>query len=191
MVLILIRRIRLRTLQSLVPFFILIACKPSEDKHTIALVWENDRATGIFIPNKYPDRVAEDSVSEIFSIHLLKPGTQPAILGEYKTENEGVTFQPLVPFTPGLKYAVKKRGVTLREFEIPALNAKDSPKVLAIYPSQDSLPQNLLKIYIHFSKPMREGQSLQHLTLVKEKSDTMQGTFLDLDPELWNYERTL
>ena len=35
---------------------------------------------------------------------------------------------------------------------------------------------------------MVEGSSLNHITLLKEKGDTLKGTFLNLQPELWNSE---
>jgi hypothetical protein len=38
---------------------------------------------------------------------------------------------------------------------------------------------------------MREGQSLQHIVLIKNKKDTVRGTFLDLPQELWNNDRTM
>ena len=61
---------------------------------------------------------------------------------------------------------------------------------MAIYPTQDTVPENLLKIYLQFSKPMREGQALRHIELLKNNRDTLPGVFLDLQPELWNVDRT-
>jgi len=47
-----------------------------------------------------------------------------------------------------------------------------------------------LKIYIQFSQPMREGESVKHIKLVKNNKDTLHDVFLDLQPELWNDDRT-
>jgi hypothetical protein len=49
----------------------------------------------------------------------------------------------------------------------------------------------LLKMYFEFSEPMVEGTSLSHITLMRSDGDTMKGTFLDLDPELWNTDGTV
>ena len=38
---------------------------------------------------------------------------------------------------------------------------------------------------------MREGQSHQYVSLLKNGTDTLPGVFLDLQPELWNADRTL
>ena len=62
---------------------------------------------------------------------------------------------------------------------------------LSIYPSQDTLPENILKMYFHFSEPMVEGQSLGHIYLQNKNGDTLSGIFLELLPELWNDEGTL
>lgn len=60
-----------------------------------------------------------------------------------------------------------------------------------IFPTTDTLPENLLKIYLQFSYPMREGESQKYISLLDEKNDTVPGVFLDLTPELWNKERTI
>jgi len=38
---------------------------------------------------------------------------------------------------------------------------------------------------------MREGEALQHIFLLDEHKDTLDGTFLELNSELWNKERTV
>ena len=101
------------------------------------------------------------------------------------------TFKPLIPFTRGLRYRVTVNNKTIGIIEIPPAPASDEAKVIAVYPTLDTIPENLLKIYIEFSKPMREGEALQHLVLIKNGKDTLQSTFLDLDPELWNNDRTV
>lgn len=79
----------------------------------------------------------------------------------------------------------------LSEIEIPSGNTHDAPEVMAIYPTSDTVPLNLLKIYIAFSKPMQEGQSLNNIVVIKNGKDTIPSVFLDLQPELWNKERTM
>jgi hypothetical protein len=74
--------------------------------------------------------------------------------------------------------------------DIP-LSSSGNPVVLNIYPSADSVPENLLKVYVEFSKPMRVGRSLEHITLLREGRDTIRAVFLELQPELWNHEATI
>ena len=100
-----------------------------------------------------------------------------------------VMFVPLVPFTSGLQYEVLLDDSLFASIEIPESNVA-SPELLSIYPTQDTVPENLLKIYLQFSQPMVEGRSLTYITLVQNEKDTLKGTFLDLQPELWNAEGT-
>lgn len=65
------------------------------------------------------------------------------------------------------------------------------PYVQAVYPTADTVPENMLKMYLRFSAPMREGEALQHITLLDDKNDTIPDVFLNLQPELWNNERTV
>ena len=50
--------------------------------------------------------------------------------------------------------------------------------VTAIYPEQNILPENILKFYIHFSEPMREGNFLDHIHLLDSKGKDLKGVFL-------------
>lgn len=178
--------------QSLILFFFLIACSGRKDKiNTISILWENERAAGISVPHSYFSEVSNDSIKSLLHVHLLKDDDQPAILGEYDIVDEAVVFKPLIPFTPGLTYEVRLAGRSIVKIEIPVTDHKDRPALTAIYPMQDTVPHNLLKVYLQFSRPMREGQSLQHIAVLKNGSDTVPEVFLDLQPELWNHDRTM
>jgi hypothetical protein len=111
-------------------------------------------------------------------------------LGEFKRKSDEITFDPAVPFTNGLEYAVMWNDSTIARFKIPKAD-HIAPELLSIYPTCDTVPENLLKIYLEFSQPMVEGRSLDHIKLLNDKGDTMRGTFLDLQPELWNSEGTV
>lgn len=112
-----------------------------------------------------------------------------AILGNFRTENDCILFEPLIPFTRGLQYEVIVMNKRVGEITIPA--PQGDAVVTQVYPTTDTVPENLLKVYIQFSKPMREGVSAQHITLLKNNADTVHGAFLDLQPELWNDTRTM
>lgn len=167
--------------------YLSVAChQPEDDRITIR--WTGKRATGIAIPKWLVQPLPVDSLSQRLSVRLT--GKKTAILGTYQLVDDAVIFEPLVPFTRGLRYIVWMENNRLGKVAIPSLAAGDKPALLAIYPSQDSLPNNLLKIYLHFSRPMREGQSQRYVALLKNKTDTLPGVFLDLQPELWNADRT-
>jgi predicted RNA-binding protein with TRAM domain len=65
-------------------------------------------------------------------------------------------------------------------------NVLDVPVVSAIYPETSAIPENVLKFYIQFSQPMREGDFLKHIRLVNSKGDNLKGVFFDNLYELWS-----
>ena len=65
------------------------------------------------------------------------------------------------------------------------------PLIVAVYPSGDSLPSNILRFYIQFSEPMRENHSLSHILVEGPDGKAMTHVFFDTNEELWNGDRTL
>jgi hypothetical protein len=173
-------------------FFILIAlsclsCRQADEKPAVSIVSKNDKAVAVIIRNT---NLGETELSTRLKIRLVKSGERTTLLGEFSRQKDDVIFEPLVPFTKGLRYEVLLDDTLLTEIEIPFGDVVP-PRLLAIYPSQDTVPENLLKMYFEFSEPMVEGSSLMHLTLIRNDQDTMRATFLDLQPELWNTEGTV
>lgn len=64
------------------------------------------------------------------------------------------------------------------------------PKVLAIFPSSDTLSANLLRVYIHFSKPMKPFGNLEKIQLVDARGIEIEGAIFNNVHELWNHEQT-
>ena len=186
------RTCRLRYYSELILFSLslIISCKlKKEDTATpVSILWEDGRASGLFISKDEVPLVVDDSLSREVEVRLLKAAHPTAIAGNFTIEQDGYLFKPLIPFTRGLQYAIFVKGKPLSAIIIP----KDSiiPKLLAIYPSKDSLPENLLKIHLFFSKPMVEGHSSQFIKLTDAKGDSLPDTFLTLQSELWNKEST-
>ncbi|MBC7914242.1 MAG: hypothetical protein H7Y07_08970 [Pyrinomonadaceae bacterium] len=134
-------------------------------------------------------KLIEDSSIDSILKHLEVRLYSTPLLGEIKA-TEQVIFEPLIDLSPGLHYRIFYRNKFIGEIQVPEVNKKNSAKLIAIYPSSDTLPENLLKIYFHFSAPMREGEALKHISLLNN-GDTLKNTFLDLQPELWNPNRTV
>lgn len=145
---------------------------------------------GISIPEKLTGTIT-DSLENKLIVRLSKEGNVAPIAGSYQKQNDAVLFEPLIPFTHGLSYEILTDNKIISQFTIPYVNQKNAPELLSIYPVKDTLPENLLKMHFCFSEPMREGQSVQHLTLLKDNTDTLYRTFLDLQPELWNEDGTI
>jgi len=158
------------------------ACKAPENKG-LTLIMAKQQATGLRIPAAM---LTKTMTREGLEVRLLVKGNQAPILGNYAVDGDAIVFRPLVPFTPGLSYAVWQQGEKVGSITVPVGFKQVKPALTAIYPNNDTLPENLLKLYLHFSKPMRQGQSLDYIKLVNSKGDTLNTTFLNLQPELWD-----
>lgn len=169
--------------------FLLSACRSEKQENpAVTIIWENDKAVALAIPIDLVE-YKSDIVVQALEVRLQKTNT--AILGEYTTNDTALVFHPLVPLTRGLHYEIWSGTKLAGEVIIPSLDAGHAPKLVHIYPSRDTVPVNILKIHLHFSKPMQEGQALQKILLIKNGRDTVNSAFLDLQQELWNKERTI
>lgn len=63
-------------------------------------------------------------------------------------------------------------------------------KVSAVYPTADSLPENLLRFYVYFNQPMNTENSLSHIYLSDENGQRLEGVFLANKINLWTPDRT-
>jgi hypothetical protein len=169
--------------------FLASSCKEKENKQ-IRLIWKNNRAVSLEIPIHLLKEGDRDSIRKYTEVRLAEENSPP-IMGNYELLDDVVLFTPLIPFSRGLSYRIiyKNRGVAI--LTVLHEDTGNPPQLTAIYPSSDSLPENLLKFYFQFSTPMRTGQSLQHVMLLDANNDTLRNIFLDLQPELWNKDNTV
>ncbi|WP_276365991.1 hypothetical protein [Chryseolinea sp. H1M3-3] len=171
----------------LAAFILCVCCRKGDEERFVTVVTKDDKAVAVEIVGM---RLDDNEVSSRVKVQLIKTGERIPILGDFRIEERKIIFEPVVPFTRGLRYEVLLDDKLFLEMEVPVGDAA-IPKLLAIYPSQDTLPENLLKMYFEFTEPMVESSSLSHIILLRSDGDTMQGTFLDLQPELWNSEGTV
>lgn len=166
---------------------LLLSCSDKSERK-ISILWENEKAIGLVVPLS----LLENFDGTRLTVHLKGEENNPSILGELRVNGNEVQFTPLIPFTRGQSHEIMYNGSSIGTVSIPVLAESEANlAVLEIYPTQDSLPENQLKFFIQFSKPMREGNSLAHVTLLNSNKDTLKGVFLDLQPELWNEDQTL
>lgn len=168
---------------------ILFACADTKSDDKAIVLWEGTRPTGIVIPQSLLTGFTINNIKDVPAVQLVNTGMP--ILGEYEIRGKDLIFRPLIGFTPGLQYQIIWKGKVLQQIEIKADAPREKPEVVSIYPSGDSLPVNLLKMYIVFSKPMREGQAPDNISIVRNGRDTLSSVFLNLEPELWNKEQTV
>lgn len=64
------------------------------------------------------------------------------------------------------------------------------PFVQAVYPTSKVLPENLLRIYIQFSKPMKTIDNIEKIKLIDAAGNEVKNVFFNNTQELWNKEQT-
>jgi hypothetical protein len=124
-----------------------------------------------------------------FPVTLDAAGSPP-ILGTYTARGPYVRFRPRFPFVPGQAYRAEFRagpdGPAVTKFTIPKPPPPPTVQVAAVYPSADRLPENLLRLYLHFTGPMRRGEVYDHVKLLTEQGKPIESPFLEIGEELWD-----
>jgi hypothetical protein len=110
-----------------------------------------------------------------------------AMLGEQSRAGADLLFVPRFALQPGLTYRVqfKARKPLTAEFRIEPPPARLA-SVEAVYPSSEQLPENQLKLYLHFGTPMARGEIYRHLQLLDAQGRPIEQPFLELQEELWD-----
>jgi hypothetical protein len=164
--------------------------QPTKDESSaLTIRWKDGRAIAMVISRDILKALADKDIPNQVELHLVGKVSSPAIAGDFSNEPGAYIFTPLIPFTRGLRYDLIVKQTRLASIDIP----RDStvPKLIAIYPSADTVPENLLKIYLVFSRPMLEGHASSYIKLIDRKGDSLPNIFLNLQGELWNAERTI
>ena len=138
--------------------------------------------------NRYV-RVAEAAGGDLV-VHVESADKNlPAVLGKVSQMGRDLIFVPRYPFQPGVRYQVSvlspaRVTTTLQSRPRPA----GSTYVEQLYPTADVLPENLLKLYVHFSAPMARGDAYDSIQLLDQGGKPVEAPFLTLDQELWDPE---
>ena len=115
------------------------------------------------------------------------------IAGNYAKTGDDLTFTPAFGFDAGQDYVARVRTSQIEEFvpfRIPSRAATVPAIVTQIYPSGDTLPENTLRFYIHFSVPMKPHVAFDHIKLRDASGKADEAAFMRFKQELWNEDRT-
>lgn len=105
----------------------------------------------------------------------------------YSHENT-LTFVPDFPLLENTEYVLvknHKKERVLQRFLLPRKN-NEPLLVEAVYPTSDSLPENLLRMYISFSQPMKTTGNLEYIKLYNNKGKEIKGAIFNNVYELWD-----
>jgi hypothetical protein len=114
--------------------------------------------------------------------------SSPAMAGRSVRDGGAVCFVPRFGFVDGTTYTVTAAGVAT-DLVRPRPDIAASTEVVAIHPSVDVVPRNLLRCYVEFSAPMSDGDAATHVRLVDSAGEPLAGALLPNEYELWSADR--
>src|SRR5206468_7955185 len=98
---------------------------------------------------------------------------RPPLAGTYSLTHTGIRFEPQFPLVPGRDYiAIFKADSDARAFRatlaLPKIPPGPRVAISAVYPSANRLPENTLRLYIHFTGAVARGDVYRHFKLVRD-----------------------
>ena len=148
--------------------------------------------------------LSDDDWAELLRVTVVRDDDadgleMPPVLGSYAVGDDGVLrFNPMFPFDPGRRYSVRFDPSRLPGREsavfdpvaavvaLPKPDVEPTTVVDRIFPSGDRLPENQLKLYLHFSAPMSNVDGLEYLSLRDARGRAIEEPFLPLGTEFWD-----
>ena len=108
--------------------------------------------------------------------------------GVATTDGDLARFTPRLRLTVGTPLRVTVGGESARVV-VPADRPPSTPTVVVgVSGLPDKVPENMLRFYLHFSRPMTRGEGLKHVHLANKDGDPVPDAFLDLAEELWSVD---
>lgn len=124
---------------------------------------------------------------QVYVGQTIEAGQRP-IVGDTFFKKDTAFFQPYFAFNYGLDYTALLNDSIRIPFQIPFPSSISAPQIVAVFPSNTTIPANLLKIYIQFDQPMREGVAYKMIHLYDESGAKVEEPFVRIQPELWDIE---
>ena len=119
---------------------------------------------------------------------------QPAVLGAYAIDGTRIVFTPMFPLDAERQYHVTYTGPGATPITsivgLPARSTVPTTAVVQLYPTAETVPENQLRLYIHFSAPMDMKGGLTYVHLFDDAGAEVLDAFLPLDAEFFNDDRT-
>ncbi len=151
-------------------------------------------------------RSTNDQWSDLFAVSVdpgdtgvLAESPRSPMAGRYEVKPNALRFIPQFPLDRGLRYRadfwpgrlpggstdVPGRSITAF-YILPQESGRARARVLRLEPAVEVMPENLLRLYLHFSAPMSRGEAYQRLRLLDQTGQLVELAFLELGEELWD-----
>lgn len=144
---------------------------------------------------------ARHLLQSILRVRVIGTGFQkgenlPDVYGRHQVLQNEIRFIPHFPFEPGVRYRASfdprplghtdLAEVMIHEFSLPReLNAEPT-QVEQVFPSGDSLPENMLRFYVCFSNSMQRGRVEKHIRLLDADGRPAPDVLYRPPVELWD-----
>jgi hypothetical protein len=147
------------------------------------------------------DEQAVSFLQSIFRVAVVRTGWPagdrvPDVFGLYQVLKNGVRFVPYFPFEKGIRYRATFDPRSLPGFEFSELITLDfylpreqsavQTEVTQIFPSSDSLPENLLRFYARFSGSMQRGRVEEQVAIIGPDGRPVPEVLYRPPVELWD-----
>jgi hypothetical protein len=190
---------RLKSAVILAALFVFSACGSSPDGPTRIVLNTTAAHTTVDVVDvtkpqidALRDTSSREAWAQVFRVAVA--ADQPPMLGEYQIDGTRIRFTPLFPFDPGRQYHVTFMPAGAAPITatvgLPAVHTTPTTVVAQVFPSSDVVPENQLRLYIHFSAPMGMKGGLDYVHLLDDQGKEVKDPFLPLDAEFWNDDRT-
>ncbi|MFI4974961.1 MAG: hypothetical protein ACHP84_10515 [Caulobacterales bacterium] len=127
----------------------------------------------------------------VFEVFASEDPAAPGMLGAYALDGDALVFHPRFSPAPALRLRAVYRppgaaAVVAWFGGVPEPPRAPTTRIVSLTPSASIWPENILKLYITFSAPMRMGVALDHLRLKDDRGQALGGVFVEIDQELWD-----
>lgn len=115
-----------------------------------------------------------------------------AVAGSYRRDRQELHFSPRFDFLRDQSYVIQwqgQQGTLLREFVLDLEQPAKRAEVTHIYPSSESIPENTLRFYLHFSQPMKPHVAADYIALLDERGVEDKAALMKFKQELWSADR--
>jgi hypothetical protein len=141
------------------------------------------------------------SLASLLRVFVLQPDTPafeelPAVSGRHNLIDDTLQFIPHFPLDPAATYRVNFDPSVLRCDDRPEVHTRDFSlakeegiglnEVCNIYPSGDTLPENILRFYVGFSQSMRRGTAQAQISVLGPDGLPIEDVLYRAPVELWD-----
>jgi hypothetical protein len=128
---------------------------------------------------------------EALEVFASEDAAAPAMLGTYRCDGGVVIFTPRFDPAPSVRLRAVFRSeagepITAWFGGVPAPVQAPTTRIVSVTPSADAWPENILRVYLTFSAPMRIGEAWRHIRVLDAAGQPMGGMFVEIEQELWD-----